>query len=108
MCIRDRATGLVPAALAIRSLRPEGTRVEQLLHLGSDARDEFVPVVERQPGSRYWWPDPDGDLHRADDRASLSHRIAPAAHGDGDDWGLRLNRHDEAALLERQQFTRPA
>src|SRR5262245_8174525 len=87
-----------------KSLRPERTRVEKSLHLAPDAPDQVVSVVERQPGRRNGLTDSHADLDRADDGAAFPHRIASAPHGDRDDGGLRMDGHDEAALLEGQQL----
>jgi hypothetical protein len=43
-------------------------------------------------------------MHRTDDRASLPHGSAPALHRYRDDGHLRLNGHDEASLLEREEL----
>jgi hypothetical protein len=43
-----------------------------------------------------------------DDRAPLPHRVARARDRDGDDGRLRLESHDEPALLEGQERTGPA
>src|SRR5262245_58560646 len=87
-----------------KSLRPEWASVEESLHFAPDASDQVVFVVERQPGRGNGLTDPHADLDRADDGAAFPHRIASAPHGDRDDGGLRMDGHDEAALLEGQQL----
>src|SRR6266576_3372658 len=85
------------------SLRPDRTLIQQATNRAANALDEEVPVVERQArgGNRLSYSD--AHTHRTDDGASLAHGGAAALYGDRDDGHLRLDRHDEAALLEWQQ-----
>ena len=53
-------------------------------------------------------PQPHADPHRPDDARCPSHRLPAAADGHRHDGHLRLDRHEEAALLERQQLARAA
>src|SRR5215203_6822438 len=77
--------------------------LQQRLHPPTDLGDEGVAIVHRQANRFHRFAYPDVHRHGTHDGASLAHRGASAGHGDGDDRRLRLDRHDEAALLERQQ-----
>ena len=49
--------------------------------------------------------EPDGDPRRIDERASLPHRAPRPLDGHRHNRRLRLQSHDKASLLERQQLT---
>src|SRR5207244_9564789 len=70
----------------------------------ADDGDQIVPAAEGDAGGFDRRADADAHGRRTDDPAPLAHRIASALHGHRDDRRLRLDRHDEAALLERQQL----
>src|SRR4051812_3354464 len=70
----------------------------------SGADHQRVAILERQAGCRNWRAKAHADLDRTDDQASLPHRVTRAIDRDRHDRRLPLNRHDEAALLERQQL----
>src|SRR6185312_15980332 len=69
---------------------------------------EPIAIVQGQRARLDWGSEPDGDPGRIDQRTALPHRVARALDGHGHHWRLGLQRHDKAALLERQQLAGPA
>src|SRR5215510_2391604 len=84
---------------------PDRALIQKHPYPGMKFLDESVPIVERKAGCRNGLSDPDADMDRMDDGASLPHRSPPPLHSHRNDWHLRLDRHDQSSLLERQELS---
>src|SRR5262245_50782673 len=82
--------------------------LQECLHALPDFSDDFVAIVEREPGGFNRFTKTNRDRDRVDHETALAHRAPCTKDGGGHDRRLRLERHDEATLLEWQQGASPA
>src|SRR5580765_5804463 len=87
---------------------PYRSLVQQRPNRAADALDQHVAVIERQSFCRNRLADTHADVDRPDDGAALPHGGAAALDGHRHDRRLRLDGHDETALLERKKIAGPA
>src|SRR5687768_17544099 len=92
----------MPPATPWHSFKPSGP--PQFLDLAPHHFDQLITIVKRVAGRLDRVADLHVDHHRPYEPAALLHRGAAAVDGDRDDRRLRLDRHDEAALLEWQEL----
>ena len=74
----------------------------------ADGFDQVVAIAQHTARGFHRRADRHINRHRMHHRAALAHRMARAFDHARDDRHLRLQRHDDAALFERQQFASAA
>ena len=85
-----------------------GSLLQEGLDVGSDPGNERIAVGHGQPGRGDGRANADAHHNRLHKRTAFPHRVTATVHGDWDNGDLCFDRHDESALLERQQLTRTA
>src|SRR3989338_8394951 len=74
----------------------------------SHSIDHQISILDIQPSGLDRPAHADAYRPRSNLRSALPHRVTSPRHGHRHDRRLRFDRHDEAALLERQQVRRSA